>query len=83
MEQTYRCYGVVETQLAKSKGASILPGGITAVDLHFEPWVRQHKFAGLSLDKYPNLAKWLESLGERQEVKEAYRKIQEAPKPGE
>jgi len=82
-DQTYRCYGIVEAQLAKSDGASILPGGITAADLHFEPWVRQYKFAGLSLDKYPNLKRWLEGMDERKEVKEAYRKIEEAPGPGE
>lgn len=82
-QQAYRCYGVVETQLAKSNGSSILPGGISAVDLHFEPWVRQYKFAGLKLDDYPNLAKWLEKVGGMKEVKQAYEKIQQAPKPGE
>lgn len=80
-EQTYRCYGVVEGQLAKSGGASIIPGGITSADLHFEPWVRQHENAGLSLEKYPNLTKWFKNLGGLKEVQEAYKKINEAPKP--
>lgn len=81
VEQTYRCYGVIESQLAKTGGKSILPRGITAADLHFEPWVRQYQNAGLSLDKYPNLAKWLKGMDAMKEVQEAYRKIKEAPKP--
>lgn len=83
VEQTERCYGIVEGQLGKTGGRSILEGGISAADLHFEPWVRQHEFAGLSLERYPNLRKWLEGMGGREEVREAYRKIKEAGKPGE
>lgn len=52
-EQTDRCYSVLEGQLRKSDGHSVLPGRITAVDYQYEPWVRQFAFAGLSLDKYP------------------------------
>lgn len=81
VEQTYRCYGVVEGQLAKSDGRSILPGGITAADLHFYPWVYQHEFAGLSLKDYPNLAKWLEGMKGLKQVKAAYEKIEKASKP--
>lgn len=74
---------MVEKQLEKSKGESILPGGITAADLHFLPWIKQHEYAGLKLDDYPNLAKWLKTLMERKEVSEGYRKIFSAPKAGE
>jgi glutathione S-transferase len=76
--QTYRCYDVLEGQLNKSGGRSILPGRITAVDYHFEPWVRQFGFAGLSLDKYPNIAHWLREITAREEVKQAYTKIKGA-----
>ena len=81
VEQTYRCYGVLEGQLAKSSGRSVLEGGVTAVDYHFEPWVRQYEFAGLSLEDYPNVKKWLEGMKGREEVKAGYKKIQDAPKP--
>ena len=81
VEQTERCYGVVDKQLEKSGGKSILPGGITSADLHFETWVRQHEYAGLSLEKYPNLAKWLENMKSMEAVKLAYEKINNAPKP--
>ena len=76
--QTYRCYEVLEGQLQKSGGQSILPGRVTALDYHFEPWVRQYGFAGLSLDKYPNVAKWLKGLTGREEVKAAYTKVKGA-----
>ncbi|KAJ5166753.1 uncharacterized protein N7482_005534 [Penicillium canariense] len=76
--QTYRCYDVLEGQLQKSGGTSILPSRITTVDYHFEPWVRQHSFAGLSLDNYPLITKWLGLMGTREEVQEAYCKIRAA-----
>lgn len=77
-KQTYRCYEVLDGQLKKSGGSSVLPGRITALDYHFEPWVRQYGFAGLSLDKYPSVAKWLQGMTGRQEVKAAYTKIKGA-----
>ncbi|KAI1474305.1 glutathione S-transferase [Daldinia eschscholtzii] len=81
LEQTERCYSILEGQLKKTGGDSILPGGITAVDLHFEPWVRQHSYAQISLDPYPTVKKWLEKMDSLKEIQEAYRKIKEAPKP--
>lgn len=69
---------MIEGQLAKSNGDSILPGGVSAVDLHFEPWVRQHEFAGLSIDKYTNLSKWLKKMKGMKEVEAAYKKTQDA-----
>ncbi|KAK5173513.1 uncharacterized protein LTR77_002194 [Saxophila tyrrhenica] len=75
-EQSYRCYGVLDGQLKKS-GSQFILGGDTpsAVDLHFYPWVYQHGFAGLSLEKYPNVQKWLLNVGELKEVKAAYEKV--------
>lgn len=73
--QTYRCFDVLEGQLKKSGGASVLPGKVTAVDYHFEPWVRQYSFAGISLDMYPGIAKWLNEMKAREEVQQAYLKV--------
>ncbi|KAJ5250777.1 hypothetical protein N7489_001187 [Penicillium chrysogenum] len=75
-EQTYRCYDVLEGQLKKTGGESILPGRVCAVDYHFEPWVRLHSFAGLSLEKYPLIKKWLGLMSTREEIQEAYIKVQ-------
>ncbi|KAJ0413334.1 glutathione S-transferase [Aspergillus carlsbadensis] len=77
-EQAARCYQVLEGQLEKSGGHSILPGRVTAVDYHFEPWVRQFEFAGLSLDKYPHVSRWLREMTGRKEVQQAYVKVKGA-----
>ncbi|KAF2767427.1 glutathione S-transferase [Teratosphaeria nubilosa] len=75
-EQAYRCFGVLEGQLRSHGGGFILPGaGISAVDVHFYPWVYQHGFARLSLEEYPAVAKWLEKVAGLKEVKEAYERI--------
>ena len=73
--QANRTFEVPNGQLEKSGGESILPGGFTAVDAHFYPWILQHSFAQLSLDKYPKVKTWLEKIGSRKDVKEAYDKI--------
>ncbi|KXG47228.1 uncharacterized protein PGRI_010980 [Penicillium griseofulvum] len=74
--QTYRCYDVLEGHLKKTGGESIVPSRVSAVDYHFEPWVRLYSFAGLSLDNYPMIKKWLGLMAAREEVQEAYIKIQ-------
>ncbi|CDM28962.1 hypothetical protein DTO013E5_1236 [Penicillium roqueforti] len=74
--QSYRCYDVLEGQLKKTHGESIVPSRVTAVDYHFEPWVRASSYAGLSLDNYPLIKKWLGLMATREEVQEAYVKVQ-------
>lgn len=74
-EQTYRTYGVLEGQLKKTEGKSILPGGFSAVDAHFYPWVTLAGFGGLNLDNYPNLKKWVESVKAMKDVTAAYDKV--------
>jgi len=78
LKQVCRCYDVLEGQLRKSNGTSIIPGGITAVDCHFEPWTRHEEFIGVSLDSYPLIKKWLGLMSERREVQDAYRRIKDA-----
>ena len=75
-EQTYRCFGVLDGQLKKSGGNFVLGGSTpSAVDLHIYPWVYQHSFAGLSLEQYPQVQKWLSNVGELKEIKAAYEKV--------
>lgn len=53
-----------------------MPGSTpSAVDLHFYPWVYQHEFAGLSMDSYSNVKKWLEQVSSLPEIKAAYEKV--------
>ncbi len=73
--QTYRTYNVLKAQLTKSNGMSVVPGGISAVDFHFYPWVNEYKYAQLSFDHYLNACHWLSSMGERPDVKAAYAKL--------
>lgn len=61
--------------MKKSDGASVLPGGFSVVDIHFEPWVRQHAFAQLGIENYPLTQKWLKKIAGMEEVKKAYEKI--------
>lgn len=75
VEQTYRTFGVLEGQLKEAGSGYVLPKGFGAVDVHFYPWVKQYGYAGLSLEKYPLIAKWLDKVGGMAEVKAAYEKV--------
>lgn len=79
-EQTYRTYAVLEGQLKRSGGQSVLDKGYTAVDMHFYPWMQQYDYAGLSLDSYPHVKKWFEQVQGRPDVKAAYEKVQKGEK---
>ena len=73
--QVYRHFDVLEGQLKKGDGLSVLPGGFCAVDVHFYPWVAEYAIARLSLDKYPLIKKWLDSVAGMDVVKAAYEKV--------
>ncbi|KAH7071727.1 hypothetical protein FB567DRAFT_554371 [Paraphoma chrysanthemicola] len=77
-----RTLGVVDPtaagQLQKTNGASILPGGFTAFDFHYQPWLELHWQAGLNLDKHPLVSKYLQSMKNLKHVKDAYQKIEHA-----
>ncbi|KAJ5312768.1 hypothetical protein PENANT_c007G07649 [Penicillium antarcticum] len=73
--QTYCCYDVLEGQLKRTGGESVLDGRVSAVDYHFEPWLHDYLLAGVSLEKYPMIKKWLGLMQTREEVKEAYFRI--------
>ncbi|KEF58677.1 uncharacterized protein A1O9_06603 [Exophiala aquamarina CBS 119918] len=77
-KQVYRCYDVLERQLGAGDGLSIVPGGITSVDCHCEPWIRPARYAGLTDEKYPRIKKWLAFMAEQQPVIDAYQKIKTA-----
>jgi glutathione S-transferase len=79
-EQVHRCYSIVEAQLRKSDGSSILPGGMTSADLHWYPWTMNPEFLGLDVEAYPMMKKWRATMAERPEVKRAFARILEAAK---
>jgi hypothetical protein len=51
--------------LKATDGASILPQGFGAVDIHSLCWVKVHDFGGLALGGYPHVKRWLDGLLER------------------
>lgn len=74
--QAYRCFGVLEGHLKKHGGKWIIAGETpNVVDFHYEPWLRQYEFAGLSLDEYPNVKAWLQRVQALPELKKAYEKV--------
>lgn len=78
--QVFRCFDVLEAQLKKSGGKSVLPGGFSAVDCHFYPWVAEYTYAKLNIDKYEVIQAWMKVIGERPEVKKIYEEIPKAEK---
>lgn len=74
--QAYRCFGVLEAQLGLHGGNWIVTGDeVSVVDMHFEPWVRQYEYAGLSLGQYPKVEAWLKAVQAVPEVARAYGKV--------
>ena len=78
MKQVHRCYDVLEAQLERSGGQSILPGGVSSVDCHYEPWVSKPDYLQIDLERYPRISKWLEVMSKEQSVKNAYQRIKSA-----
>ena len=75
VDWTYRCWKVLEDQLAKTGGQSLLETGYSAVDMHCYPWLHNHEYAGLPTDGYPNIQKYLKVMESKPELKAAYEKI--------
>lgn len=75
--QVRNYYKVLEGQLAKSGGKSILPSGITSADVHCEPWIRRPEFVGIPLDEYPNIQSWLKNMAEQKAFQDGYQRIRD------
>ncbi|TEA10712.1 Glutathione S-transferase-like protein tpcF [Colletotrichum sidae] len=74
--QACRCFGVLEGQLGTHDGRWVIEGETPGVvDFHFEPWLRQHGYAGLALDDYPKVRAWLERVQALPELQRAYGKV--------
>ncbi|WVW85950.1 hypothetical protein I302_107988 [Kwoniella bestiolae CBS 10118] len=68
-EETLRLYSVLEDQLKKPESKGFLVGGKYSVaDINVFPWVRGHAWAGLDIEPYPHVAKWLETIEARPAV---------------
>ncbi len=54
-----RLYGVMNTQLARTE---YLAGDYSIADMACIGWIKPHKRQGQSLDDFPNLKRWFETL---------------------
>jgi len=63
--ETRRLYGVLEGQLATRE---FIAGDYSIADIALYPWVHQHDWSGVSLEPFPNLARWHEVVGTRPAV---------------
>jgi glutathione S-transferase len=60
--ETRRLYGVMDTALAKSSSGYLVGDRATIADFACWGWVASHHWAGVDLDEFPHLEKWLEKL---------------------
>lgn len=63
--ETKRLYGVMDARLGE---AEWLAGDYSIADIACYPWVAQHDWSGVSLNPFPNLARWFTTMGERPAV---------------
>ncbi|MBD2731277.1 glutathione S-transferase N-terminal domain-containing protein [Nostoc sp. FACHB-892] len=64
-KETLRIYGVLDKQLQDNE---FICGDYSIADVATYPWVAIYEFLGLTLDKYPNLKRWVEIVQQRPSV---------------
>ena len=65
INEAERLYGVVEKRLAE---AEFLAGAYSIADIASYPWMRNHQRFGLDIGDFPNVQRWLQTIGERPAV---------------
>ncbi|KAF9481203.1 glutathione S-transferase [Pholiota conissans] len=72
LDETERLFGVLQIRLAERDYlAGEGQGKYTIADMNAFPWIAGHKFSGVeSLDKWPALKRWFETISERKQVQE-------------
>ena len=61
-KETLRLYQVLDNQL---KNKEYLADDFSIADIATWPWVRRHRWAGIEIEKFFNLRRWIENLGNR------------------
>ena len=67
-DEVNRLYGVLEHQL---KGKRFIADDYSIADMACWPWVVHHAWQGQSLDNFPNVKQWFDTVSERPAVKRA------------
>jgi GST-like protein len=70
VNEASRLYGVLDTQL--SKGDYVTGDDYTIADMAILPWTKSYARQGIDLAKFPNIARWRETLHNRKAVQKAY-----------
>ncbi len=65
INEAERLYGVVDRRLTDSE---FLAGDYSIADIASYPWMRNHQRFGLDIAEFPNVARWLQVVGERPAV---------------
>ena len=60
--ETRRLYGVLDKRLSDNE---FLVGDFSIADIANWSWTRIHNWAGVSIDEFPNLSRWLKALEAR------------------
>ncbi|KAG6814272.1 hypothetical protein H0H92_015387 [Tricholoma furcatifolium] len=73
-DETERLYGVLELRLSdRDYLAGEGKGKYSIADINAHPWVMGHKWAGVeTLDRWPGLKRWLETIADRPAIKAGY-----------
>ena len=61
-KETLRLYQVLDNQL---KNKEYLADEFSIADIATWPWVRRHRWAGIEIEKFFNLRRWIENLENR------------------
>jgi len=69
VKETERLYGVLETRLA---GRDYIAGEYSIVDMACYPWCTIWEGQNIDIAQYPNVKRWLASVGAREAVQRAY-----------
>jgi GSH-dependent disulfide-bond oxidoreductase len=78
--ETRRLYAVLEKQLAKTE-AFLTGKDYTIADMACWPWTRSHANHGISLDDFPNVKRWYETIEARPAAKRAVLILADRRKP--
>ena len=66
--ETNRLYGVLDKRLAEHE---FVAGGYSIADMAIYPWIEVRWLHEIDIDRYPNVKRWYEAIGERPAVLKA------------
>ena len=78
VKEAQRLYGVLERQL---EGQDYVAGDYSIADMAIYPWINSARRYGDDLSAYPNVLRYLDTMGGRPAVKAAYARAAEPPYP--